>query len=234
MELSTVLSKVFIPQAPKVCSFFLLKVLSSSTLLYFTLLYFTLLYFTLLYFTLSVLLYHPGRRGEKELSVCGKFEGLGGWDVVGLQLFFHILSPVFLGLPLASDSLILEQRKDVRTQSKGKTILLYLLISRSLADRWGTTEDFTTNLLHSSRFSAFRSMMFHSRPVQSLMLSSHRFLCLPLRLHPCTVTCSTVLASPDDRVTCAYHLSLSLFTGQEVFIRPDGIVNSGFTSFLVM
>ena len=45
--------------------------------------------------------------------------------------------------------------------------------SRSLADRWGTTVDFTTSFLHSSRFSAFRSMIFHSRPVHSLMLSSH-------------------------------------------------------------
>ena len=34
------------------------------------------------------------------------------------------------------------------------------------------------------RFSAFRSMIFHSRPVHSLMLSSHRFLYLPLRLPP--------------------------------------------------
>ena len=89
-------------------------------------------------------------------------------------------------------------------------ILSYL--SRSLADRWGTTVDFTTSFLHSSRFSAFRSMMFHSRPVHSLMLSSHRFLCLPLRLPPWTVPCRIVLASPDDRVTCPYHFSLRLFT----------------------
>ena len=41
-------------------------------------------------------------------------------------------------------------------------ILSYL--SRSLADRWGTTVDFTTSLLHSSRFSVFRSSIFHSRP----------------------------------------------------------------------
>ena len=61
---------------------------------------------------------------------------------------------------------------------------LRLHLSRSLADRWGTTADFTTSFLHSSRFSAFRSMLFHSRPVHSLMLSSHRFLCLPLRLPP--------------------------------------------------
>ena len=59
------------------------------------------------------------------------------------------------------------------------TIILSYL-SRSLADRWGTTVDFTTSFLHSSRFSAFRSVVFHSRPVHSLMLSSHRFLCLPL------------------------------------------------------
>ena len=32
--------------------------------------------------------------------------------------------------------------------------------------------------------------MFHSRPVHSLMLSAHRFLCLPLRLPPCTVHAS--------------------------------------------
>ena len=89
-------------------------------------------------------------------------------------------------------------------------ILSYL--SRSLADRWGTTVDFTTSFLHSSRFSAFPSVMFHGRPVHSLMLSSHRFLCLPLRLPSWTVPCRIVLASPDDRVTCPYHFSLRLFT----------------------
>ena len=68
------------------------------------------------------------------------------------------------------------------TQNNSLLILSYL--SRSLADRWGTTVDFTTSFLHSSRFSAFRSVMFPSRPVHSLMLSSHRFLCLPLRLPP--------------------------------------------------
>ena len=66
-------------------------------------------------------------------------------------------------------------------------ILSYLILSylsRSLTDHWDTTVDYTTSFLHSSRFSAFRSMIFHSRPVHSLTLSSHRFLCLPLRLPP--------------------------------------------------
>ena len=80
-------------------------------------------------------------------------------------------------------------------------------LPRSLADRWGTTVDFTTSFLHSSRFSAFRLMMFQSRPVHSLMLSSHRFFCLPLRLPPCTVPCRIVLTSPHDRLTCPYHFS---------------------------
>ena len=89
--------------------------------------------------------------------------------------------------------------------------VLLSYLSRSLADCWGTTVDFTTSFLHSLRFSAFRSSIFHSRPVHSLMLSSHRFLCLPLRLPPWTVPCRIILASPDDRVTCPYHLSLRFF-----------------------
>ena len=48
--------------------------------------------------------------------------------------------------------------------------LLYLLIlsylSHSLADHCGTTVDFTTSFLHFWRFSAFCSIVFHSRPVR--------------------------------------------------------------------
>ena len=98
--------------------------------------------------------------------------------------------------------------------TKGESTPTFFLayLSRSLADRWGTTVDFTTISLHFSRFSAFRSMIFHSRPVHSLMLSSHRFLCLSLLLPPLTGPCWIVLASPNDRVTCPYHSSLRLFT----------------------
>ena len=89
---------------------------------------------------------------------------------------------------------------------------LHLRLWRRLSDRRGTTVDFTTSFLHSSLFSAFRSKRFHSRAVHSLMLSYHRFLCLPLRLPPCTVPSRIVLASPEDRVTCPYPFSLRLFT----------------------
>ena len=85
------------------------------------------------------------------------------------------------------------------------------------------------------QFLAFCSSIFHSRPVHSLMLSSHRFFCLPLRLPPWTVPCRIVLASPDDRVTCPYHLSLHLFTeARRSSYSPMAFTILAFTSSLVM
>ena len=55
--------------------------------------------------------------------------------------------------------------------------------------RWGTTDDFTNSFLHF--FSVLHCLLLldlaNSRPVHSLMLSSHRFLCLPCLLPPFTV-----------------------------------------------
>ena len=115
-----------------------------------------------------------------------------------------------------------------------KTDIFLSHLSRSLADRWGTTVDFTTSFLHSVRFTAFRSIMFHGRPVHCLMLSSHRFLCLPLRLPPSTVPCRIVLASPDDRVTCPYHFSMRLFTEVRSSYGPIAFPIVAFTSSLMI
>ena len=52
----------------------------------------------------------------------------------------------------------------------------------------------------------------NSRPVHSLMLSSHLFFCLPCFLPPFTVPCKMVLARPDGREICPHHCSLRLFT----------------------
>ena len=50
--------------------------------------------------------------------------------------------------------------------------------------RWGTTDDFATSFLHSSLFSTALWDLANSRPVHSLMLSSHLFLCLPCHCLP--------------------------------------------------
>ena len=66
----------------------------------------------------------------------------------------------------------------------------------------------------SSFFSLFSIALWdlaNSRPVHSLMFSSHLFLCLPCLLPPFTVPCKVVLARPDERETCPYYCSLCLF-----------------------
>ena len=78
--------------------------------------------------------------------------------------------------------------------------------------RWGTTDDFATSFLHFSLFSTALWDLPNSRPVHSLMSSSHLFLCLPCLLPPFNVPCKMVLARPDERETWPYHCSLRLFT----------------------
>ena len=78
--------------------------------------------------------------------------------------------------------------------------------------RWGTTDDFATNLLHLSVFSTALWDLAISRPVLSLMLSSHLFLCLLCLLPPFTVPCKVLFSRPDERETRPRHCSLCLFT----------------------
>ena len=78
--------------------------------------------------------------------------------------------------------------------------------------RWGTTDDFATSFLHFPLFSTALWDLVNYRPVHSLMLSSHLFLCLPCLLPPFTVPCKMVLARHDERETWPYHCSLRLFT----------------------
>ena len=77
---------------------------------------------------------------------------------------------------------------------------------------WGTTDGFTTSFLHFSLFFTALWDVASSRPVHSLMLSSHLFFCLPCLLPPFTVPHEMGLARPDERETCTYHCSWRLFT----------------------
>ena len=85
-------------------------------------------------------------------------------------------------------------------------------LSLNREGRWGTTDDFATSFLHFCLFSTALLDLANSRPVHSLMLSSHLFLCPPCLLPPFTVPCKMVLARPAERETRPYHCSLRLFT----------------------
>ena len=87
-------------------------------------------------------------------------------------------------------------------------------LSLNREGRWGTTNDFTTSFLHFSLFSAALWDLAISRPVHSLILSSHLFLCLPFFFFFPTFTlpCKMVLARPDERETWPYRCRLRLFT----------------------
>ena len=75
----------------------------------------------------------------------------------------------------------------------------------------GTTDHFATSFLCSSLFFTALWDLVNSRPVHSLMLSSHLFLCLPCLLPLFTVPCKMVSAKPDERETWPYHCRLCLF-----------------------
>ena len=85
-------------------------------------------------------------------------------------------------------------------------------LSLNRKGHWGTTDDFATSFLHFCLFSTALWDLANSRPVHSLLLSSHLFLCLPCLLPPFTVPCTMVLARPDEWEMCPYHCSLHLFT----------------------
>ena len=85
-------------------------------------------------------------------------------------------------------------------------------LSLNREGHWGTADDFTTSLLHFPLFSTALWDLTNFRPVHSLMLSSHLFLCLPCLLPLFTVPCKIVLARPDELETYPYHCSSHLFT----------------------
>ena len=94
---------------------------------------------------------------------------------------------------------------------------------------WGTTDDFATSFLHFPLFSTVLWDLPNFRPVHSLMLSSHFFLCLPCLLPPFTVPCKMALARHNEWKTCLYQLSLHLFmmVRIEVFVQSDCLMDLG-------
>ena len=82
------------------------------------------------------------------------------------------------------------------------------IIAHNRRSHLGTTDDFTSSFLHFSLFSTALWGSANSRPVHSLMLSSHLVLCLPCLLPPFTVRCKMALTRPVEWETWPYHCSL--------------------------
>ena len=116
-----------------------------------------------------------------------------------LELFLSCWNPKDVGVSI---QLITNLHLAINFQFKKIVFIIIIIINPLTAmGRWGTTDDFATSFLHFSLFSTALWDLLNSKPVDSHMLSSHPFLCLPCLLPPFTVHCKRVLARPDERET---------------------------------
>ena len=125
---------------------------------------------------------------------------------------YEMHSEVRLYWILNQNAGFLRQKLSSVSVTKVVKFLLHLHPSLNCRGCWGTTVDSTTSSLHFSLFSTALWNFADSRPIHSLMLSSHLFFCLPCLLTPLTLPCKIVSARPDEQETCPYHFSLHLFT----------------------
>ena len=110
---------------------------------------------------------------------------------------------------------------------------IYLSICPIILWTVGAPHDVTTNLRHSSLSSAFLTVLLSPKPVHSQMLSSHRFLCLPLLLPHCTVPWKKCLGKAWRSCNVPIPLQLALFhNGQEFFVGSNGLPDSASNLFV--
>ena len=134
---------------------------------------------------------------------------------------FHLEPPCADGRTICSDSLgnmtsmttMPVHDKNLQNSSSLEpvdcSILFYPI---TLEGHRGTIDEFATISFHLDLFSAALVELAKSIPVQSLILSSHLFFCLPLFLFPFTVPCRIVFAKPEDLETWPDHLSFHFLT----------------------
>ena len=107
-----------------------------------------------------------------------------------------LLSPILLYLKLYINVNVFQQEGIYNlawlTDNCGFYSILFYPIT--LEGRRGTTDEFATIHFHLAPFSAAPAEPAKSTPVQSLILSSHLFFCLPLSLCPFAVPCRIVFA----------------------------------------
>ena len=88
----------------------------------------------------------------------------------------------------------------------------FLFYPITLEGHRGTTDEFATISFHLVLFSAALVELAKSIPAHSLILSSHRFFCLPLFVFSLTAPCRIVFAKPEDLDTWPNYLSLCFLT----------------------
>ena len=104
------------------------------------------------------------------------------------------------------------------------SILFYSIIT--LEGSRGTTDKFATIPFHLVLFSAALVELAKSIPVNSLILSSHLFFCLPLFLFPFSVPCRIVFAKPEflTRVRSSSYSPMAAW----IFLRTSSLVTWSF------
>ena len=118
-----------------------------------------------------------------------------GGSMLPLELFLSCWNPKDVGVSI---QLITNLHLAINFQFKKIVFIIIIIINPLTAmGRWGTTDDFATSFLHFSLFSTALWDLLNSKPVDSHMLSSHPFLCLPCLLPPFTVPCKMVLAKRE-------------------------------------
>ena len=103
-----------------------------------------------------------------------------------------------------------------------------------LTGGWGTTYDFITSFLQFSLFSTILRDLVNSRPVHSLMLSSHFFFSVCHVLFPLSL-CLARWFWPDLMISRNFHTTsvcVISYNGQGVFMWSDCMLDLG-TDFLI-
>ena len=118
----------------------------------------------------------------------------------------------------------------------GNAVLMsftFLHLSLNHGGRWGTTDDFTTSFPNFLLFSTALWDLANSRPVHSLMLSSHLFFCLLCLLFPfhCALQDGFGQTWWTGNMTISLQF-VSLYDRQEIFVWSNCLLDLG-TDFLV-
>ena len=111
-------------------------------------------------------------------------------------------------MSLISHGSVCRRKQDCNINNVARISIIIIIINPLSARVVGAPQMvFSTSFLHFPLFSTALWDLPNPRPVHSLMLSSHLFLCPPCLLPLFTVPCKMVLARPLVRAACGIYAS---------------------------